>query len=152
MPPIRVGVYGVVLRDDAMLLAEFHDESGHHYNLPGGGVEPEQSVHAALHREMHEETDASVEVGRLLLVWEYYPPDYSYQYGPDHKLGLVFQCMLQPGTEPSLPESPDPNQIGVRWVPLGDLPDTPLLPRIGKHLVTALQNPSSPGPLYVNLW
>lgn len=41
VPPqnIRVSVRAVIVRDGAILLSEYDDENGLHYNLPGGGVE-----------------------------------------------------------------------------------------------------------------
>jgi ADP-ribose pyrophosphatase YjhB (NUDIX family) len=70
-PGIRFGVNAAIVRDGAILLVEFNDEqSGLHYNLPGGGVELGETLHEALRRGVREETCAEVEVGPLLLVWE----------------------------------------------------------------------------------
>jgi 8-oxo-dGTP diphosphatase len=41
----------------AVLLVEFNDETGLHYNLPGGGVEPGESVIEALEREVRENAE-----------------------------------------------------------------------------------------------
>ena len=37
--PIRVRASALIIQNDAILLVEFDDENGLHYNLPGGGVE-----------------------------------------------------------------------------------------------------------------
>ncbi len=144
---IRVGVNAAIVRDDAILLVEFEDEqSGLHYNLPGGGVELSETLHEALKREVREETCAEVDVGPLALVWEYVPALYADRYGPTHKLGLIFACALREGSQPRLPDHPDLNQTGVRWVPLANLSNTPLLPHISERLIAALRSLPRPDP------
>lgn len=135
---IRVGVSAAIVRDGKILLVEFADGFGPHFNLPGGGVEDGEGLHEALEREVREETCAIVRVDRLLCVWEYEPRRENSRYGTQQKLGLVFECVLQPGSEPVLPDAADENQIGVRWVPLTDLADVPLLPAISAPLRAAL--------------
>jgi len=51
---IRVGARALVVENESVLLVEFNDETGLHYNLPGGGVEPGESVIEALEREVRE--------------------------------------------------------------------------------------------------
>src|SRR5207248_3714127 len=71
---IRVRVGAVIVRKSAIVLVEYDDDkSGRHFNLPGGGVTEGESLHDALRREISEETRMEVDVGRLLLVWEYVP-------------------------------------------------------------------------------
>ena|SRR5579864_8339053 len=141
---IRVNACAVIVRDGAILLAEFDDETaGLHYNLPGGGVDPGEPLHAAVRREVREETGAKVTVGRLLLVWEYVPAHHAYKYGDRHKIALCFQCELVPGSEPHFPIQPDRDQTGVCWLPLADLPNAPLIPKIGDRLITALSVPQA---------
>jgi 8-oxo-dGTP diphosphatase len=114
------------------------DKSGRHFNLPGGGVNEGESLHDALQREILEETCMQVDVGRLLLVWEYVPSHHAEKYGSRHVIALLFHCEPHAGSEPRLPEVPDENQIDARWVRLEDLPYVPLLPQIGERLLTTL--------------
>jgi len=136
---IRVRVGAVIMRNNAIVLVEYDDDkSGRHFNVPGGGVNEGESLHDALRREILEETCMEVDVGRLLLVWEYVPPREANKYGPRHEIGLVFLCQPHAGSEPRLPEVPDENQIDARWVSLEDLPHVPLLPQVGERLLTTL--------------
>ena len=78
---IRVGVKAAIVRDSAMLLVDIKDDSGRHYNLPGGGVELGESLREALRREVLEETGAEVQVGRLLMLREYEPARAGERWG-----------------------------------------------------------------------
>jgi 8-oxo-dGTP diphosphatase len=115
---IRVSASAVIVRGGQILLVKFDDQTGEHYNLPGGGADPGETAAECCMREVLEETNARVEVGRLLLVREYEPVRCRHLYGKRHKLNLVYECTLLPGSEPSLPRTLDPDQVGVEWVPL----------------------------------
>lgn len=64
----RPGVYSVILRDGEALLAEQNGD----LLLPGGGIEPGESVLQALHREVWEETGWVVAPVRRLGVYARY--------------------------------------------------------------------------------
>lgn len=136
---MRVAVDGVVEHEGQILLIEYNDARlGRHWGLPGGGVEPGESLHAALRREVLEETGAHVCVGRLLLVNAYDPALSGALYSDDHELRLVFHCTLAAEQEWCTPTLPDPDQIRVGWVPLAELPTIPFLPKIGARLYASL--------------
>ncbi len=130
-------------------MIEFKDENGIHYNLPGGGVDVGESIVNALIRECIEEANAQVSVGRLLLVWEYVPELHYNKYGPQQKVGHIFECKLVNGSIPSIPNNPDKNQTNVKWIPLSEIKSSPLprrhplFPTIGDELIEALANASS---------
>jgi 8-oxo-dGTP pyrophosphatase MutT (NUDIX family) len=143
---MRVGASAVIVRDDAILLVEFGDGWKRHFNLPGGGIDAGESIIDGLRREVREETGAAINVGPLLLALEYFPPHHHSRSGDLHKLGLVFRCTLQAGSEPALPPSPDPHQVGVQWVPLARLASEPLLPAIASQLLTLIATPPLHNP------
>jgi len=62
---IRVRACALIIENDSILLVEFKDENGLHYNLPAGGVELNESVVEAVRREAMEEASVDVEVGPL---------------------------------------------------------------------------------------
>ena len=63
----RVAVNAVIEREGRVLLARRRDSGW--WNLPGGGVEPGESVAEGLRREMLEEIGVEVEIVRLTGVY-----------------------------------------------------------------------------------
>lgn len=141
---MRVAVDAVVEHEGQILLIEYADARlGHHWGLPGGGVEPDETIQQALRREVLEETGAQVSVGRLLLVNEIDPARYGTLYSDEHELRLIFHCTLQADQAWCEPTIPDPDQLGVGWVPLTELPDILFLPKIGARLYASLTGRAS---------
>jgi 8-oxo-dGTP pyrophosphatase MutT (NUDIX family) len=64
---IRPGVAAVIF-DEGRVLLQRRDDTGR-WGLPGGGVEPGESVRQALIREVREETGLEVEPLRLIGVY-----------------------------------------------------------------------------------
>ncbi len=142
MTDIRNRVCAAIIQDGEILLVEFDDETGLHYNLPGGGVKPGESLHEALRREVREETTADVTIGRLLLVWEYVPSHLNGKYGAQQSVTMLFEASLNVGSTPRMPDHPDPNQTGVHWVSLDDLPTVGLVPPPDEQLMAVLRGES----------
>ena len=135
MTHIRVSTRALIIRDEKVLLVEFNDEYGLHYNLPGGGVQPGESLQEGLVREVLEETSTHIDVGDLLLITEYEPVRNKYWAGETHSLSFLFHCQIKGNSEPSFPDTPDPNQTSVKWIRLQDLDSIELLPHIAPHIV-----------------
>jgi len=132
---IRVGARALLVESERVLLIEFDDESGLHYNRPGGGVQPGESIVEALRREVREEASIGIEVGCLAFIVEYEPTRNSHWAGSQHTLSLVFEGRLCAGCTPRMPDAPDPHQTAVRWIPLRELETVELLPHIGDKIV-----------------
>jgi 8-oxo-dGTP diphosphatase len=132
---IRVRACSLIIENDAVLLVEFSDENGIHYNLPAGGTEPGESVIEAVRREASEEASVDVEVGPLAFVYEYAPHLEHNLYGATHSIHLMFDCKIKPGQTPQMSDKSDKNQSGVKWIPLNQLNEIVLYPNIRDHIL-----------------
>ena len=95
---IRPGVAAVILTSAGVLLQR-RDDNGK-WGLPGGGVEPGESVRTALVREVREETGLEVEPLRLIGVYSD-PANHQIVTYPDgnviHYVSSVFECAIRGG-------------------------------------------------------
>jgi 8-oxo-dGTP diphosphatase len=141
MSHIRIRPTALIIKDNSILLVEYED-NGIHYNLPGGGAEPGETIVEGVKREVYEETTAEVEVGPLALVYEFAPHKQSGEYlaTDKHGIHLIFECTLINNTTPRLPQHPDPNQSAVKWIPIGDLDSIILIPNIKEQIKTYVKN------------
>ena len=117
---IRVGAAGIIVQGGKVLLVKF-DERGIRYNFPGGGHQEGETLRQTAAREVKEETDADVEVGRLLVTAESTPHKVANAYGSTHFLKFFFECKLKSGSIAKLPETPDPDEVAVEWLPIESL-------------------------------
>ncbi|OPA73789.1 NUDIX hydrolase [Paenibacillus selenitireducens] len=132
---IRVRPTALVIQDNRVLCIEYKDEAGVHYNLPGGGAEPGETLEDGVVREMLEETGAAVVVGPIAMVYEYAPHQQSGDYDTDtHILNIIFDCTLKENAVPKLPDKPDPYQSEVRWISVSELDDVILYPNIKNQI------------------
>jgi ADP-ribose pyrophosphatase YjhB (NUDIX family) len=133
----RVRTAGVALRRGRVLV---HGAEGfRHVVLPGGGVEQGEASDAALVREMTEELDARVRVGRLLWVVESLFRD----EGEDrHEIGFYWEMTVPETAACVRRDDFETVDGGVRlrlaWVPLADLDDLDLVPRF---VIEGLRDP-----------
>jgi 8-oxo-dGTP diphosphatase len=138
---VRIRCTGLIVENNSVLLVEY-DDNGIHYNLPGGGLEPGETILEGVAREVLEETTAQVDVGPLALIYEFTPHKQSgdYNVNEKHGLHLIFECTLKNNSIPRLPQNPDPHQSGVKWVPLEELDSILLIPNINKQIKEYIQN------------
>ena len=151
---IRVAANAVVIRADEVLLIEFDDASGVHYNFPGGGVEIGETLEQAVRREVMEEANLEIAVNRLLLVVESVGARNTNiirgERVPWNEVRFFFLGTPAENSDARLPNTPDANQVNVRWVRISDLESIRLLPQISHELITVLNMPSAPTPIVAN--
>ena len=124
MRGFRVAVNAVIERDGRVLLARRRDIGW--WNLPGGGVEPGESITEGLQRELREEIGAEAEIVRLAGV--YSKPQKS-------EVVLVFLCRLPTDQESALQTTEEVSELG--WFAGSELPsDT--LPKHRQRVADAL--------------
>jgi ADP-ribose pyrophosphatase YjhB (NUDIX family) len=95
---IRPGVSAVILTSEGLLLQRRSDN--HLWGLPGGGVEPGETVSAAVVREVREETGLEVTPIRLVGVYSD-PANGQVVTYPDgnvtHYVSASFECRIVGG-------------------------------------------------------
>lgn len=108
---LTLGVRGVVLRDDEVLLVRHGYTPG--WTFPGGGVEVGETAQEALARELAEEANVAL-TGPPVLHGIFHQPRFSRR---DHVLVYVARDFSWPGAHP-----PNGEIAECRFFPLGALP------------------------------
>ena len=110
-------VAGLLVRDGLVLITQRRADQALplQWEFPGGKVEPGEAPVAALARELAEEIDVRVEVGRIWDVLFHAYPSFDL-------VMLVYACRLVDG-EPRAREV-----AAVAWVPPGELSRWDILP------------------------
>jgi 8-oxo-dGTP diphosphatase len=141
MSHVRIRCTGLIIEKNSVLLVEY-DDNGIHYNLPGGGLEPGETILEGVAREVSEETTAQVDVGPLALTYELAPHKQSgdYNVNEKHGLHLIFECTLKNNSIPGLPQHPDLHQSAVKWIPLEELDSILLIPNIKQQIKNYMKN------------
>lgn len=116
-----IGVGGVLLRDGKILLAKRKNEPGKGlWSIPGGLVEPNETLGDAVKREIEEETGLNVEPLKPVHVAEVIDRDdegrIKYHYLIVDYLCRVIGGALRPGDDAK----------EVRWIPLDKAKELPL--------------------------
>jgi len=127
---MSVRVAAVVTEEGRILLAR-HEKGGESYwVLPGGAVEPGETLVAALVRELREEAGLEVQPGELLFVND--------GYRPEAETVAVYFSARPVGESPGPGLSCEPVLREVRWFALEDLGDLELRPDIRTELLEYL--------------
>lgn len=113
--PIRKRVSLYFVEDGKLLLIYRFKDGRSFYVLPGGGVEPGETIEEAAIREAKEETNFDIELGPLL--WQQEPDHINEEFA---YLVKSYQGDLSLGGPEAARQSPT-NIYRLEWVPLADL-------------------------------
>ncbi len=119
--------------------------------LPGGVVEPRETLHEAVRREMLEETGLSCEVGEMVFVKEllYPEPEADNRGSRHHSISIGFSCQVTGGEliTGKDPELGDQEQVIIeaRWLPLERLGEYEIYPPFLYELVPVYHRAGATG-------
>src|SRR5437016_12417736 len=137
-PQLRVAA--IVVQQGRILLVEHRKRAQRYWALPGGRLQGNETLDAALRRELREELALETRVGQLVIVCETLAPD-------RHVVNLIFQAEIGEGTAPRLDQR-DPVLAGWQWVSVDQLPRLDFRPPIA-DAVRAVTAESFSGPVQV---
>jgi 8-oxo-dGTP diphosphatase len=124
VPQLRVAA--IIAARDQILLVEHRKRGQRYWVLPGGRLQGNETLEAALRRELREELKLDAQVGRLMIVSEMLAPD-------RHVVSLIFEAQIGEGAEPRLDHA-DPVLAGWQWVAVNRLPRMDFRPPIAETI------------------
>ncbi|PEI90278.1 NUDIX domain-containing protein [Bacillus pseudomycoides] len=134
---IRVRAGAVIIENDSILLIEFHDENGLHYNLPAGGVGPNETVIDAVQREVKE--DDLLFIRECFMNPEIHRVEFMYSCTPVSFTNVNSKILLHM----------DSKQTGISWLPIDDLLHSPLFPIGIRKLIKDFHTGDHSSPVYI---
>ena len=118
---LRVAVLGFfVAGDRVLLLHQMTDPEPNCWDLPGGGLQPEETLMAGLAREIEEETGiTNFQVERLLTIAEKFFPEGEEKLL--HALNIIYQCRVEPIPTNLSSDDPEVGPLGIQWIAIATL-------------------------------
>ena len=130
---LRNAAKALIRRKGHVLVVEHKDAEGLWHILPGGALNPGESLHEALLRECREEIGSSVLIRDLLFVREYIAdrhPFFSEWTQGVHHIDFIFECDVPDGYDPANVQVDQAFHTVPRWLELRMLPTVRFYPQI----------------------
>ena len=140
----------LILRDGCILLHPPEMDGGiwgtGAWGLPGGGLEPHESLADCARREVLEETGVTVRVGTIAFLQEWVVPHYTraLEEGDGYDYGLEVFHFAYPEEPVPDPRPEKPGDPPARWIPLARAPDLPIWPQQLRDLCQRLYDGEQP--------
>ncbi len=153
----------IVIHQGRLLLLE-PVKPGDGWRLPGGGLEPDESLAECGEREVLEETGIQVKVRSVAFLREFVVPKYCPIPEKDDRIGYALEVYqyAAPLNDQTEPRKEGPNGQLPHWIPVDQVSSLPLWPKELKTLadflcaghsprgvpcfVSRLESPDTPGP------
>jgi ADP-ribose pyrophosphatase YjhB (NUDIX family) len=118
---IRIAAYGVIIREDEILLSHWNEYGRSGWTLPGGGIEGAEHPAAAAKREIFEETGYEASVDRLLGIDTMVVPAAKRHTGasPLYAMRVVYRASVLGG---ELRNEVGGSSDEAKWFPLAEVP------------------------------
>jgi mutator protein MutT len=129
-----VGVGAIIIKGEEVLLARRGKEPGYgKWSIPGGAVNLGEKLEEAVVREVCEEANLTIRVGEVVEVLEriFRDPDGKVQY---HYVLVDFLCEYLSGEG-----KPSSDVLEVQWVPISEIPHSPLPERTKRVIQKAFE-------------
>lgn len=130
IPRIRVGA--IIVSDAQILLVKHVKPHGSYWLLPGGGVEPGETLPEALRRELREEACVDIEPGHPCMLVDSIMPG-----GGRHIVNIHFTARILSG-RPRL--GIDETVSEVAFLPLEELGEITLYPDVATEILDIVRN------------
>lgn len=109
--PIRLGVYGICIREEEILMVKTWAGDKYIYNFPGGGIEASEELADCLVRECKEELGCEIIIDKLLATS---PRLYESSFFKNQTFNIYYVITIKGSIDDSLE--------GARWFHLNEIP------------------------------
>ncbi|MEB3340101.1 NUDIX domain-containing protein [Okeania sp.] len=118
---LKVAVLGLFVADDqVLLLHQMTDPEPNCWDLPGGGLKPQETLMEGLAREIKEETGITdFQVERLLTISDKFFPESQGKLL--HALNIIYQCTVEPKPTNLSSDDPEVGPLGIKWIAIATL-------------------------------
>ncbi len=130
----NIRVYGIVLKDNHILLSDETIYGKYYTKFPGGGLELGEGTRDCIKREFMEEMNWNVEAGEHVYTTDFYQQS---AFNADDQVISIYY-MVNPLEEKEIQYSNEPSfaeMENFRWVPINDITEETLTLPIDKIAV-----------------
>ncbi|MFP4497553.1 MAG: NUDIX domain-containing protein [Vulcanimicrobiota bacterium] len=144
---IRIRVAVILPRDKEILLVRHVKKGRQYWLVPGGGLDPGETIEECAIREIKEETNMDIKLLKLLFVSESVSTEYE-----RHLINLFFLGrILNPDEKIKVNE--DNRVREVKFIPVSELNDMEIHPPVASFLSRAFKEDFKGPTLFLgNLW